>query len=248
MPNKRQMREQQQVSAWNAPKVSLEQITRDGYDLPDRDAMPAIESALVAKPDGSVQFGRFTLRPTGIDMPDDLSEVEWYNLGRALLALEGSVQFWLGDWSIAFRKEWGEMYDQLAAETGYTPDTIKDYVYVCRAVQKSLRNDNLQFGHHKAVAPLTPQQQIEWLARAAEGDDGVPWSVSRLRQEIASARQKRPNITPLFNPSVKPKVDKQFEKLVLKASGGDEQARDKVLDELNRMQQWIQDVRQQVAG
>ena len=42
-----------------------------------------------------------------------------------------------------------------------------DYAWVARKVGISLRNEILEFWHHRVVAPLTPAEQKDWLNKAA---------------------------------------------------------------------------------
>lgn len=76
-------------------------------------------------------------------------------------------------------------------------------------MQFSLRNKNLTFNHHRAVAKLKPGQQRKWLEKAALGDaspagndERIPWSVARLRSEIKQATQPGlPDKVPELNPA-----------------------------------------------
>jgi len=72
------------------------------------------------------------------------------------------------------------MYAQALDSTDYEHGSLRNMVYVAEAVETSLRNDNLSWHHHKAVAPLAPEEQREMLDRAeAEG-----LSVAALRAII----------------------------------------------------------------
>ena len=52
------------------------------------------------------------------------------------------------------------MYDDIADETGYDKQALRDIKYVAQNVELSLRNDNLSFSHHKEVASLPPSGSI----------------------------------------------------------------------------------------
>jgi len=47
------------------------------------------------------------------------------------------------------------MYDDIAEETGYDKQVLRDYKYVAENTS-SLRNDDLSFSHHREVASLPP--------------------------------------------------------------------------------------------
>ena len=53
----------------------------------------------------------------------------------------------------------GEMYAQALEATDYQEGTLKNAKYVASRVERSLRNDNLRWYHHYAVAPLEPADQ-----------------------------------------------------------------------------------------
>ena len=44
------------------------------------------------------------------------------------------------------------MYDDIAEETGYDKQALRDIKYVAQNVESSRRNDNLSFTHHREVA------------------------------------------------------------------------------------------------
>ena len=46
------------------------------------------------------------------------------------------------------------MYDDIADETGYDKQALRDIKYVAQNVESSRRNDNLSFTHHREVASL----------------------------------------------------------------------------------------------
>jgi hypothetical protein len=104
----------------------------------------------------------------------------WQRLGDLLKKTGQGVQFWIGDWIRYGEAEYGEKYAQAIATTGQNYQTLADDVYVASNVDISLRNENLSFNHHRAVASLPPIQQKRWLKRAVD----EAWSYRELRREI----------------------------------------------------------------
>lgn len=137
-------------------------------------------NALLAQPDGSVLFGSYTLTTKGLVGGDDADEVQWRLLGKVLKKMEGSIQWLIGDWCVQAERKWGATYDQIAAETGYKKKSLREYAYVARSVDLSIRMDNLSFGHHHLVAGLSPDKQQTWLRKALSEN----WSISQLRKAI----------------------------------------------------------------
>lgn len=144
---------------------------------------------------GVVVIGRCELTPTGLLFPSDLTIEEWSDIGQTLRRLDTSLQWMLGDWANWFVEsqnpkddnERGVLYDNLAEEFDMKKRTIQDYAYVSRGVGVSERSETLSFGHHRIVASLHRDEQMEWLQKAEANN----WSVAQLRNEIKGDSQNR---------------------------------------------------------
>lgn len=132
------------------------------------------------------------LSKTSLVFKRDVTQDEWKHVFSSLKLIEGCVQFWIGDCLKYREQKWG-MYDDVAEESGYNIDTLKDYKYVADKVKESLRNDNLEFAHHKAVAPLPPEKQEIFLKKAVEEN----LTVRELRQEIRKEQREEKQSVPL---------------------------------------------------
>jgi hypothetical protein len=106
------------------------------------------------------------LTKTGLTFSRAISIDEWADFGQQLKKIEGTLQWWIGDWLNYGEKTYGENYTEALAITGYDYQYLRDMKYVSQAVELSLRNDNLSWTHHRAVAALEPEQQAEMLTRA----------------------------------------------------------------------------------
>jgi N6-adenosine-specific RNA methylase IME4 len=124
---------------------------------------------------------------------------EWKELGQALRQVEGSVQFWIGDWA-RFGDKKGftgklvdtKVYDELEEITGLDRGTLQNYKSVAERVEPSLRNESLSFNHHVEVAKLPPEKQEQFLSNASE----EKLSVRDLRAEIRKEKFKDNIIMP----------------------------------------------------
>ena len=86
-----------------------------------------------------------------------------------------------------------DVYDAALAATGLDRSTLATYAYVSRNVPRSLRNEQLSWEHHKAVARLNETDQERWLQVAvAHQDDSGPVSTRRLRKSIIANRLLTP--------------------------------------------------------
>jgi N6-adenosine-specific RNA methylase IME4 len=128
---------------------------------------------------------------TGWQIPEGLTFNEWVDFGRSLTEIDGSVQWWLGDWWAYGEHEYGGR--RAATEPGGVLEglnfqTAQNYGTVAKAVETSRRREVLSFSHHAEVASLTPAQQEAWLNRAETDRLSVSKLRLAIRQEAAIAR------------------------------------------------------------
>ena len=140
---------------------------------------------------------KFTVSRTGLAVHDDLSFEEWAALAPKLNEASRCIAFLIGDWLIygdeRFAREGGKLHRRIktgdyklaVAATGLDRTTLQTYVHVARRVPPELRQEALSWEHHKAVAPLKPDEQQEWLEVVKEKlVSGQPVSTRRLRKSI----------------------------------------------------------------
>jgi hypothetical protein len=123
-----------------------------------------------------------TTTEVGLELPAGLPRAEWEQIGDTLHRIEKGVQWWLGDWWRYGEREYGEAAAQ-AVNVGVNLGTLQNAAWVASKVDSSRRREDLSFGHHQAVAPLEPDEQDEWLDKAAGSD----MSVGELRGRIKNA-------------------------------------------------------------
>ncbi|MEI7913009.1 MAG: hypothetical protein WCK77_25595 [Verrucomicrobiota bacterium] len=128
---------------------------------------------------------KFSITPTGIQFNEELSFEEWDALGQKLAPIGKSIGFIIGDWINYGENRYGEKYDAALARTGLAYQTLRDFAYVAQKVELSLRNDNLDFTHHRVVAKLkSPDEKKHWLKMAVKHKLGI----RRLRKSINYGR------------------------------------------------------------
>lgn len=106
------------------------------------------------------------------------------------------IQFAIGDWIAYGEMHYGEQYAQALSETDYDYGTLRNFKYVASNVPLSLRNDNLSFDHHRAVAPLEPDEQAEWLAKAEQGH----LTAKQLREQVGAEHGRMPKVQTVVCP------------------------------------------------
>ena len=157
---------------------------------------------------------KITLTRTGLHISDDLSFEEWQSMAARFGAAMSSAAFVIGDWlvygedhfrgqqrlpgfeneSIGTRRVAAEIYNEALRLTGLDRSTLITYAYVARRVPASLRNEDLSWEHHKAVAKLDESGQQRWLQIAIDHADSVFGAVPtrRLRKSIIAGRLLTP--------------------------------------------------------
>lgn len=116
-----------------------------------------------------------------------LDQRQWLLEGKRLGAISRCSPWCIGDWIRYGESRWGETYTEPARITGHDPKTLRNYAWVARSVDLSLRRDNLTFSHHELVASLTPDEQRRWLDVASENR----MSVDDLRLALRTSRREQ---------------------------------------------------------
>jgi hypothetical protein len=136
-------------------------------------------------------------------VPDGTDRAKWERRGAQLGSSHHADQWAIGDWVNYWKANFDVDYPEAMAITGLANKTLRNYAWVARNVQKSLRRDGVDFGHHEAVASLWPEEQDAILSevrgRITAGD---PQSVARTRQMVRAVRapDRSPHdpFTPIF--------------------------------------------------
>ncbi|HUU52578.1 MAG TPA: hypothetical protein VMW92_06085 [Candidatus Heimdallarchaeota archaeon] len=128
---------------------------------------------------------------TFLNIDQSVSEEDYFKIGQALLTIKGTLQWWIGDWINAGKEKYSRnKYDIALYEFHYTYGTLANIASICEKVKSSCRHENLSFEHHRAVAPLPPEEQVFWLDNAEKPPDRVygKWSVRELWKRIIDTR------------------------------------------------------------
>lgn len=151
-----------------------------------------------------IKFKQAVFEKNKLILNENITIDAWKELGSQLKQVEGSVQFWIGDWARFGDKKGftgkytdSKVYDELEEITGLDRGTLKNYKTVATQTaeirESSLRNDDLNYSHYNEVAKLTPDKQAEFLNKASD----EKLSVRDLRREIN--RDKILNHNPPMN-------------------------------------------------
>ncbi|MGH9239789.1 MAG: hypothetical protein ACRD3G_17230, partial [Vicinamibacterales bacterium] len=109
------------------------------------------------------------------------------------VATEKACPWWTGDLLAFGEHKWGDRYHQAASLSGYTEETLRNKVWVSRAVDVSRRRDTLSYSHHVEVAGLPNDEQTKWLDEAETKE----LSVHTLRRQIQESKIERVVVVPV---------------------------------------------------
>lgn len=124
-------------------------------------------------------LGEFTR--TGWLAPSNLTFDQWEQYGLVLRDISEGLNWAVGDWLAVGEGRWGEMYAQAMNIVGWDTGRLMTAKWVSKAVPRNVRNPDLSWSHHRAVAIFeAPEEQQEWLEKAAEEEMGA----NALREEI----------------------------------------------------------------
>ena len=131
-----------------------------------------------------------SLKPSGLDLPDEFTFQEWADLGGMIGGVVRNRQWWTGDWVLAGER-FGERYSQHIDSLGYTYESLANCVSICRRFHSGMRNVHLSFKHHAVVAKLDDKEARNWLTQAE--DQG--WSTSKFREAVWGRKPKAVRFT-----------------------------------------------------
>ncbi len=128
------------------------------------------ETAPVLRDGAPLHQGPFTLSQTGLTVHGRPSFAEWEKCGTVLQQIEGTVQWWIGDWLNFGESAYGEKYRAALEVFGLAKQTLKNFAYVAGQIESSRRRDVVTFSLHAELAALPAAHQEAWLDRIeAEG-------------------------------------------------------------------------------
>lgn len=202
MANEWDSKNVRQSTALNKPGAGLDRLmgSMTGQHAPEPQTVEVEKivevlpgNALVYLDNGDISFGRCVITPVGLVMPDDVTDEELMAVGRVMDSLETALDWNRADWfNRADNRVWGQMYqtaEDLSGEIELKYNTQKDYAWIARNVELSIRNRQLSFTHHRLVAPLVecPNLQHLWLVYSATRHL-KPLTVAQMRREMEALK------------------------------------------------------------
>lgn len=147
-----------------------------------------IPMPMAEQPRGLLDMHGCTFTSTGLIIEKGMPINDWIELGKRLKRAGDSVGIWRGDYINYGKHEYKKKYEAAIALTGLKEQTLKNDVWISKAIPMSARADVLTTRHYIHLAPLRGESKIrKWIERAIQGDKGKVWSASRLRKEMIRA-------------------------------------------------------------
>lgn len=133
------------------------------------------------------------LTNTGLMLPEDCTEEEFFEAGRFLSRIEQGMQWAIGDWYNAI--PWGDK-EAACEKAGLNFKTARDYAAVARVFKKSIRIDNLSFKHHHLlVSDALNDSQRSALLLQAKTEGWVSSRLAKERDRILGREERVPLLT-----------------------------------------------------
>jgi hypothetical protein len=107
----------------------------------------------------------------------------WKALGARIKVRSDASSWWLGDWLMFGRQQYGDRHKEAFEVTGLDDQTLDNFGVVARRFDLSRRRENLSFQHHADVCEMGDAAQDHWLNLAARNG----WPKAELRLRIRDA-------------------------------------------------------------
>ena len=160
---------------------AFEQNGGDGLTGRELDAITYGKRPDLARVDSAIA-AKFEITSTGAKVIGRVTEQDIINKLREVSDAK-KADFWFYGDMLAFAEDnqWGSIYTQAAAVTGKSEKTLRNYVWVARAIHLSLRGEKgLTLDHYKSIAPMKPGEQQQWIERIQVNG----WSSAQLKAAI----------------------------------------------------------------
>jgi hypothetical protein len=125
----------------------------------------------------------------GLRFQVEIAYDDWVGIGAILGKIRDSTSWAIGDWLLAGEALFGDRVAQGIEATGRQKATLVEYARVASKVPRERRRGSLPWFHHKLVAALEPEEQMEWLDRA----EATGWSSEELRGALHHGVAQRQN-------------------------------------------------------
>lgn len=135
-----------------------------------------------------------TITALSWSFPPDLSWPEYEKIcqsfGAGARGLSNALQWAVGDLIVYGERKFGEKVYQALESLGYNERTLGNLARVAEVFPRARRHTlPVTFAHHAEVAALHPEEQDEWLDKAAK--EG--WTRAEFRKALRGGKESDPD-------------------------------------------------------
>lgn len=144
------------------------------------------------------EFKFFTVTDTGLIVRPTMDEPTWLSAVQAsILAYKSTrdshikMMFRVGDLLRFGESKFGERWAAAISDTFaqmITESVMSRAMWVAGSIPSDVRREDLSFEHHEAVAKLEPDEQREFLEKAAE----EKWNTKELKEAVKERHPSKP--------------------------------------------------------
>lgn len=127
-----------------------------------------------------IEIPRGSVTATSLTLPEDLTGEEFEIIGFQLSKVRDAMQWAIGDWLVHGENYFSDKFSQYAEALGISEVSKLQYIRIALRIAPERRRRELSWSHHRAVAPLEPEDQVRLLQMAI--DRG--WSKGELEDAI----------------------------------------------------------------
>jgi hypothetical protein len=113
----------------------------------------------------------------------------WKALGARIKVRSDPSSWWLGDWLVFGRSQFGDRHKEALEVTGLDAQTLDTFAAVALRFEPARRRESLSFQHHADVHTMSDATQDHWLNLASRND----WPKTELRIRIRDAARTASN-------------------------------------------------------
>lgn len=126
---------------------------------------------------------------SGLRLDARMPFATWKALGARIKVRSDPSSWWLGDWLVFGRQQYGDRHKEALAVTGLDAQTLDTFAAVALRFSPERRRENLSFQHHADVHAMPDATQDHWLNLASRND----WPKAELRIRIRDAARTATN-------------------------------------------------------
>ena len=126
-----------------------------------------------------ISLGKFDFLPSSVQVHGQPPVEDWAGPLQFAIWCQRASPWWIGDLLNSGDVQFGEEFSQ-ACEGHISAEMLQRYESVARRVPAEVRNPNLSWSAHAAVARLSPEEQRLMLHRAEENG----WNSEQLRRKV----------------------------------------------------------------